>query len=205
MNSSHSSFISNYFVENTSISDVSFVVVDCETTGFSPETNRLIQVAAVVISGSGTILDSFDTIIQPEKPEEYVHAAEHVHGISAEQVANGMPLHQALSTLWKITEGHFFTAHNAPFDLGFLHAESARVGIDFRIQHFFDTLDLAKRTDSDRLRKHSLQALCEHYGISQVVRHEALADATATAELLVFLFADLGVTHAHQLEELLAT
>jgi len=205
MTFANSSFPRGQFNGDLCVSDVSFVVVDCETTGFSPVTNRLIQVAAVVISGAGQVLESFDTIVRPENPNEYTHAAQHVHGISAEQVSDGMSLHQALTQLWHIADGHFFTAHNARFDLGFLHAESDRVGIGHRVSRFVDTLELARHVDVERTRKHSLQALCDHYGIAQVVRHDALADATATAELLVHLLADLGITRADQLEDLLTT
>ena len=104
--------------------NVLFAVVDFETTGLNPETDRIVQLAAVIVNGDGEIIDSFDTIVKPESPAEYQHGAEHIHGISAEQVSNGMPLHTALEKLWDISTGNVFTAHNAPFDLGFLHAES---------------------------------------------------------------------------------
>jgi hypothetical protein len=76
--------------------NVSFAVVDFETTGLNPETDRIVQLATVIINGDGDIIDSFETIVKPENPGEYQHGAEHIHGITAEQVANGMPLRIAL-------------------------------------------------------------------------------------------------------------
>lgn len=184
--------------------DVSFAVVDFETTGVNPRTDRVIQMAAVVVNGHGEVIDSFDTVVRPESPSDYTHGAEHVHGISQEQVRNGMPLRQALQKLWDISEGNLFTAHNARFDLGFLHAESERVGISKTVDTHIDTLALARSVDSDRTRKHSLTALCEHYGIERDKAHDAKSDATATAELLVHLMREMDVNSPDQLPDLFA-
>lgn len=184
--------------------DVSFAVVDFETTGVDPATDRVIQMAAVVVNGHGEIVDSFDTVVRPEAPSDYVHGAEHVHGISEEQVVGGMPLGVALRRLREISTGNVFTAHNARFDIGFLHAESRRVGVDWTVDTYIDTLALARRTDSDRTRRHSLTALCEHYGIERARAHDARADATATAELLVHLMREMDITSPDQIPELFA-
>ena len=55
--------------------NVSFAVVDFETTGLNPETDRIVQLAAVIVNGEGHIVDSFDTIVKPESPAEYQHNA----------------------------------------------------------------------------------------------------------------------------------
>ena len=185
--------------------NVSFAVVDFETTGLNPETDRIVQLAAIIVNGDGEIVDSFDTIVKPESPDEYQHGAEHIHGISAEQVSGGMPLRKALEQLWSINAGHIFTAHNAAFDLGFLHAESERVGIKDRIEFHVDTLELSRRTTgADTTRRHNLLALCEHYGIKRDQVHDARSDATATAQLLMHLIKELGVDMPDQVAELFA-
>ena len=185
--------------------NVSFAVVDFETTGLNPETDRIVQLAAVIVNGDGEIIDSFDTIVKPESPAEYQHGAEHIHGISAEQVSNGMPLHTALEKLWDISTGNVFTAHNAPFDLGFLHAESKRVGLNGSIEAHIDTLELSRRiSGADNSRRHNLFALCEHYGIERDKVHDAKSDATATAQLLMHLIKEMGVETPDQVSELFA-
>ena len=185
--------------------NVSFAVVDFETTGLNPETDRIVQLATVIINGDGDIIDSFDTIVRPESPGEYQHGAEHIHGISVEQVSSGMPLRKALEQLWSINAGHVFTAHNAAFDLGFLHAESKRVGLEGHVDVHVDTLELARRTTgADTTRKHNLFALCEHYGIERDKVHDAKSDATATAQLLMHLIKELGIESPDQVAELFA-
>jgi DNA polymerase-3 subunit epsilon len=187
-----------------SLRNVSFAVVDCETTGVNPETDRILQVAAIIVTGEGEVVDQFDTVVRPESPENYTHGAEHIHGISKEQVENGMPLREALEKLWTISSGNVFTAHNARFDIGFLHAESERVGLSNRIETHVDTLALARKTDAEKTRRHTLDALCEHYGIEREKAHDAKADATATAELLIHLMKEMGVERSDQLPDLFA-
>ena len=184
------------------LANISFAVVDLETTGVDPTSDRIVQMAAIIVDGTGKIIESFDTIVKPENPHEYVHGAEHIHGITPEQVAAGMPLGDALRQLMSLSHGKHFTAHNARFDIGFLHAESERMGIDLAVEHFIDTLNLARRVDSERTRKHSLEALCLHYGIERERAHEARADATATAELLIHLMNELGIHSPHQIDDL---
>ena len=181
------------------ISDTVFAVVDLETTGFNPQKDRIVQMAAVLVNGRGEVVDTFDTVVRPESPEQYEHGAEHVHGISREMVENGMPLRSALSRIWSLTDGRVFTAHNAKFDISFLEAESERVGMKRQVDHYLDTLALARRADSDRQRKHSLQALCEHYGVTVERAHEAMSDAKATATILMKLIDELGVETTDQL------
>lgn len=189
---------------NASLQNVSFAVVDCETTGVNPTTDRILQVAAVVVNGYGEVVDQFSTVVKPESPSDYTHGAEHIHGISQEQVQNGMPLREALERLYTISEGNVFTAHNAKFDIGFIHAESERVGLEPRINAHIDTLALARRIDAEKSRRHTLDALCEHYGIQREKAHDAHADASATAELLIHLMKEMGVDSPSQLPDLFA-
>jgi len=179
--------------------DVAFTVVDFETTGLDPSTDRILQVAALVVDADGAVVDSFDTIVKPQNPDEFENSAAHVNGISDEQVLSGMPLKEALERVWSMSRGRWFTAHNARFDIGFLHAESARVGIEDTLETWIDTLALARSIDTEHTRRHSLSALCEHYGIERERAHEALSDARATAELLVHLTREIGLGSPREL------
>ncbi len=53
-----------------------FAVIDFETTGLNPATDRILQMAAVVVDITGHVVDSFDTIVKPEQPSEYTHVFE---------------------------------------------------------------------------------------------------------------------------------
>ncbi|GDX28517.1 hypothetical protein LBMAG13_09420 [Actinomycetes bacterium] len=166
-----------------------FAVIDFETTGLNPATDRILQMAAVVVDITGHVIDSFDTIVKPEQPSEYTHGAEHVHGISTDDVDAGMPLGLAMRRLQDISQNALFTAHNARFDLGFLHAELARVGQSWSIDQYVDTLFLSRSLDPNKEHSHTLTHLIDKYGIKRDAAHNALADAQATAQLLAVLVA----------------
>jgi DNA polymerase III alpha subunit (gram-positive type) len=181
-----------------------YTVVDVETTGLDPDEARVIQLAAVRIRPDGDVVDSFSAIVRPECPEDYVHGAEEIHGITADQVAAGVPLHLALMRLRETMVGAVFTAHNAPFDVAFLRAEARRTGVKLNLDTAVDTLALSRMLDADRRHSHKLGAVCERYGVALERAHDALADATATAAVLPRLLEDLGVRRPGQVVALLA-
>ena len=78
------------------------------------------------------------------------------------------------------------------------------MGLSNRIETHVDTLALARKTDAEKTRRHTLDALCEHYGIEREKAHDAKADATATAELLIHLMKEMGVERSDQLPDLFA-
>ena len=189
------------------ISDMLFTVVDCETTGFYAETNRVIQVGAVIVNGAGVVQSQFETIVRPECPDTYEHAAEHIHGISRDQVLAGTPLRTALRQLLDFGRPHIFVAHNAPFDIGFLMAEAQRVGMGEQYSQWLsrslDTVSLSRRVDRDSERSHKLGTLCEYYGVDPGRSHDALSDALAAAHLLPKILNDLEIISVDQLDALL--
>ena len=179
-----------------------FTVVDVETTGLNPQQHRVIQVAAVRMSFDGEVIDTFHSIVRPECPDEYHHDAEHIHGISSDAVAQGMPLRDAMHKLGQSLTNSVLVAHNAKFDIGFLRAESERVGYELPINSHIDTLALSRRLDTENQHSHRLSDLCERYDISIARAHDAAEDAGATASLLLKMLPELGVTSADQLPTL---
>jgi DNA polymerase III alpha subunit (gram-positive type) len=110
-----------------------------------------------------------------------------------------MALSDALSHLLSLLPLGIFAGHNASFDLGFLHAEAARIGLTFPVVQHIDTLAVSRRSDPDKLRSHRLSELCIHHDIALDGAHTALGDATATARLLSALLREAGITSVDQL------
>jgi len=175
------------------------VVVDLETTGLDPSTCRVIQMAALVVEPSGQVSQTFSTVVKPEQPAEYEHGAEHIHGISADDVSRGMALSHALDHLLSLLPLGTFAGHNASFDLGFLHAEAERLGRIFPVIEHIDTLAVSRRSDPEKLRSHRLSELCVHHDIVLDGAHTALGDATATAQLLSALLREAEIITPDQL------
>ncbi len=163
------------------------IVLDTETTGLDPaKGHRIIEIGCVEIFNMIPTGQSFHHYLDPERdiPEE----AFRVHGISAEFLA-GKPVFAAISAEFlKFVESSKIVAHNAEFDMRFVNAELALVGLPaIEADRVVDTLAFARRKFPGGAN--SLDALCQRFGIdsSRRTKHGALLDA----ELLADVYAEL--------------
>lgn len=157
-----------------------FAVVDLETTGFSPKSDRIVEVAVVHLDADGAITGRWDTLVNPERDL----GAQHVHRIRAADVAHAPTFMEIAPHLLELLHGRVLVAHNASFDLRFLRAEIARAGFDAHAElpSHLCTLELARELLSGAGR--SLQDCCDAFDITITDAHRAAGDAEATAQLL---------------------
>lgn len=164
------------------------VVFDTETTGLShADGDRVIEIGAVELSDGFPTGRTFHVYVSPEG--RAIHPdAQAVHGISADDVASQPTFrehHAAFSAFFG--EGRL-VAHNAPFDIGFLNAELARLGegpID--PDRVVDTLAIARRRFPGA--RNTLDGLCARFGVDTSRRdlHGALIDTELLAEVYLEL------------------
>lgn len=184
----------------TAIDRVRFAVVDTETTGLSTDDDRVLQIGVVVARGDGRIEHQFATYVK-RLTWGFGHVgAYHVHGITRRQLRGGMKPREALKTLNDLIKGCVFTAHNAKFDLGFLHADATRLEVPLDVRGPLCTLNLSRRLDPNRTMSHKLKDVAARFGKSTNRPHDALADALLTAAVLP----DLLAAHRITSEEALA-
>lgn len=176
-----------------------FVVFDTETTGFEP--GHILQLAFVVARGDGSVLDRFSTYVRRHHWRPGRLGAYEVHGITRGHLRKGMAMGDALAALERACVDATPVAHNASFDLTFLRAEAERLGRPLQLGPTLCTLKLSRSLDPQKSRRHKLANLVEHYGLSAIPTHDALADALATASLLPHLFADKAITAVGQLAD----
>jgi DNA polymerase-3 subunit epsilon len=157
------------------------IVLDTETTGLDPANgHRIVEIGCVELFNAIPTGETFHAYIDPGRdvPEE----AFRVHGISAEFLA-GKAVEIAAGFL-KFADGAKIIAHNAEFDMRFVNAELALLGIaPIASDRVIDTLALARRKFPGAAN--SLDALCARYGIdtSRRTKHGALLDAGILAEV----------------------
>jgi DNA polymerase-3 subunit epsilon len=168
-----------------------FAVIDVETTGFSPEVDRIVEVAMVILDAAGSEIDAFCTLVDPGRDP----GPTHVHGIS-EEMLTGAPTFAAIHPhLAQQLSGRVVVGHNVDrFDLAFLRAECRRVGGDALVAGpiaTVDTLRMAQR-HLDLPGKARLVDCCDHFALSWVDHHNALGDARVTAALLQAMRSLLG-------------
>ena len=159
-----------------------FAVVDLETTGASAVYDRVTEVAVVLVE-RGQIVESFDTLVDPGVP--IPPFITRLTGIDDRLVAGKPALTAVIPRLAEALDGRVFVAHNASFDHAFLKQGYARAGRRLEVD-LLCTMRLARRLLPGS-RSYSLQSLIQRLGLSSRGRHRALADAEATAALLLRL------------------
>ena len=166
------------------LSDTTFVVVDLETTGGSPERDRITEIGAVKVR-QGERLGELSTLVDPGVA--IPRSITVLTGISDAAVASRPPVSAVLPSFLEFAEGCALVAHNARFDVGFLNAALERLDYP-RLDHpVVCTAMLARRLVGDELRNHRLGSLAHHFRSSTVPVHRALADAECTAHLFIRL------------------
>src|SRR6185312_12899432 len=186
------------------LGDVSYVVVDTETTGMRAwHGDRVTEIAAVVVR-NGVICERFETLVNPERPiPRMITALTH---IDASMVRNAPVFADVCDELLRVLEGHVFVAHNVEFDWRFLSAELVRARGRRLVGRKLCTVRLARRV-LPYLRSRRLDSLARYYDIRIVDRHRAGGDAHATAHVLLRLLdaaRALDCRHWDDLEQLVA-
>jgi DNA polymerase-3 subunit epsilon len=184
----------------TPLSEVTFVVVDLETTGGSPKDSAITEIGAVKVRG-GVVLGEFQTLVDPgcEIPP-YISV---LTGITSTMVAAAPRIGAVLPAFLEFARGSVLVAHNAPFDIGFLKAACAEHAIPWPPAASVDTAVLARRVlTRDEVPNCKLATLAPYFATSTQPCHRALADARATVDVLHGLFERLGPLGITSLEEL---
>lgn len=184
----------------TPLSQVTFVVVDLETTGGTPTTAGITEIGAVKVRG-GEVLGEFQTLVDPGGPVPPFIAA--LTGISTSMVQGQPTIAQVLPAFLEFIHGTVLVAHNAPFDIGFLKAAAREHGYDWPGNQVVDTVALARRAVTrEEVPNHKLSTLAAFFHATVTPEHRALADARATVDVLHAVLARLGPLGITHLEDL---
>ncbi len=147
--------------------------VDLEMTGLDAQNDRILEVCIDRVVGrqqGGFLCTLVD-------PGERIGGAAHVHGIDAGLVA-GAPVFSAVADdVARLLDGAIVVAHAAVWDVRFLAAEFHRLGRPLHVDHWVDTLALARRAFA--FRSYSLDALCREFQIDRGHAHRAESDVRA--------------------------
>ena len=184
----------------TALAEVTFVVVDLETTGGSPADSAITEIGAVKVRG-GEVLGEFQTLVNPHLPiPPFIQS---LTGITTAMVADAPRIEAALPAFLEFARGAVLVAHNAGFDIGFLKMAARQQGIEWPRHAVLDTVHLARQLVSrDEARNHKLSTLAALFGATTTPDHRALHDAQATVDVLHALIGRVGSLGVHTLEEL---
>lgn len=160
-----------------------FAIIDVETTGGSPGSSKITEIAIYIHDGQ-RIIDEFTSLVNPETsiPKFVVHLT----GITEEMVATAPKFYEIAKKIVEITEGCVFVAHNVGFDYSMIRNEFKSLGYDFRRPQLCTV-----RTSRQLLpgyESYSLGKLAKALNIQVDGRHRAGGDALATAKIFSLLY-----------------
>lgn len=181
-----------------------FVVFDLETTGLSPARSRIVEIGAQRVQRLETG-ETFETLVNPGTTLPTAIAA--LTGIRDHDVRRAPGPDLAVRRFLSFAGDAVLVAHNARFDMAFLDRAVERLTGRRVAAPVVDTVWLARRLLGGRTTRFGLGQLAHFFGTSATPCHRALADASATAEILIALVGlaqERGVTTVAELVELSA-
>ena len=168
------------------LSEITFIVLDLETTGASPANGCAItEIGAIAVRG-GEILEEFSTFVNPQValPEYIINLT----GITDEMLVGAPLIDQAFPDFIEFINRHkdvHLVAHNAPFDIGFLKAAAAALSHEWPKYEVIDTVKLARRViDRSEILNYKLGTLSQFFDTKALPNHRALDDVKTTVEVL---------------------
>ncbi|HET9942592.1 MAG TPA: 3'-5' exonuclease [Terriglobia bacterium] len=179
------------WADDAPIDSVRFVLLDCETTGLNPSSDRIITIGAVAVrAGEILIKDSFDALVKMTRNSDSVT----VHGVTRDESRDGLEEADAVERFLDYLEDGVIVGHHIGHDVAMLDASCERHWGFRLLNRCIDTMDLAlKLQEAGAFPNHrpaqrfTLDALCERFGVLPHGRHTAAGDAFLTAQVFLRL------------------
>jgi DNA polymerase-3 subunit epsilon len=191
----------SFTAESTLLSQVTFCVVDLETTGTSSAYGGITEIGAVKYRG-GEEVSRFNTLLNPGQPIPANIVM--LTGISNSMVAGAPRVEEVLDLFLDFVEGTVLVAHNAKFDVGFLNAALERFGYEPLANVVVDTVTLARRLVRSEVPDCKLSTLARCFNFPHQPIHRAMDDVLATGDLLHFLIDRASAFGVHDIDDLVA-
>ena len=161
------------------------IIFDTETTGLDNRSDRIIEIGGIELFNHFPTGNTIHIYINPGDQKVHPDALA-VHGITDEFLLDKQPFAAVADQILEFFGDGKWIAHNATFDMGFVNAELARIGLPPILpERVIDTLSMARRKHP--MGPNSLDALCRRYGVdnSHRAKHGALLDSELLAEVYI--------------------
>lgn len=158
--------------------DTIYCVLDLETTGFSPKTEKITEIGIMKLQ-NGKVIDEFSCFVNPEKP--IPARVVEVTNITDDMVKDAETIDQVFPKMLEFIKDSVLVAHNADFDINFLKQNALNLGYEFDYT-YIDTLSLAKELFPD-YKTYKLGRIAKNLGITVEVAHRALDDVGTTVKV----------------------
>lgn len=160
-----------------------YIIIDIETTGLSPGSNEIIEIAAIKVYGN-EIHSTFQSLIKPKAPINYFIS--NLTGITNAMVADANSVKGVLQSYVAFSEDSILIGHNVNFDINFLY-DNCEKHLGYYLKNdFIDTMRLFKKTKIP-VENYKLKTLCQKIAVQNNNAHRALSDCHATNSLFQYL------------------
>ena len=191
-------------VEERTLVETTFAVLDLETSGGSPRLGAGITEIGVIKVKGGQVLGTFQSFVDPGHSLPVFITQ--LTGISDEMLISAPFIDEILPTLFDFlgsADETVVVAHNSPFDLSFLKAATKAHEMDWPDYLTVDTARLARAVlDRDEVINCKLSTLADFFGATTSPNHRALEDAMATVDVLHGLIERLAGFDVHSFEQM---
>ena len=159
--------------------DSDFAIIDLETSGLSANTSRVLEIAILRVDKKGKVLDSFETLINPESEDV---GRSDIHQITYKMLKKAPKFSEIAGNILNMLSGAVVVAHNAKFEENFLQSEFSRLGKKLSRIPAIDTMWVAQMKLD--LFNYKLNTVADYYGVTVENAHTAMGDITAMREFL---------------------
>ncbi len=159
-----------------------YAIIDVETTGLSPKTEKITEIAIYIHDGE-KITDEFTSLINPEKKISF--QITRLTGINNKMVKNAPKFYEIAKKIVELTDEKIIVGHNVSFDYNFIRSEFKSLGYDYK-RKTLCTVKLARKLIPGR-KSYGLGRLCKDLDIKIENRHRAHGDALATSKVFELL------------------
>ncbi|MBD7909966.1 DNA polymerase III subunit alpha [Clostridium cibarium] len=177
--------------------DTTYCVLDLETTGFSPVTEKITEIGVMKVK-DGKVIDKFSCFVNPQKP--IPARVIEVTNITDDMVSDAETIEQVFPKLLDFIKDTVLVAHNAEFDINFLKHNARVLGYDFDFT-YMDTLSLAQEIFPD-FKTYKLGRIAKNLGIKVEAAHRALDDVDTTVKVFNIMIDKLKERGAQTLEDI---
>ena len=177
--------------------DTTYCVLDLETTGFSPVTEKITEIGIMKLK-DGKVIEEFSCFVNPEKP--IPARVVEVTNITDDMVRDAETIDKVFPKMLDFIEGSVLVAHNAAFDINFLKHNARVLDYDFDFT-YVDTLTLAQEVFPE-FKTYKLGRIAKNLGIKVEVAHRALDDVDTTVKIFKVMLEKLKERGAKTLEDI---
>jgi DNA polymerase-3 subunit epsilon len=168
-----------------------FICLDCETTGLDLEKDRIIEIALMRFTFD-QILDSFETLIDPEMPIPEASTA--IHHITDQMIRGKPKIAEVIPKVFEFLGNSILVGHGISTDISFISNATKKFNIPSKLSShvFVDTLRLARLYGESPTN--SLEMLRRHFNIAEEGAHRAMNDVVVNVEVFKYLARNFKTT-----------